>query len=91
MSTSREDADLNALETVLLDLVPQPALSRDAVLFAAGRASVPRRGWWPHACAGLAAVVLGLSVGMLFRPDPPPQNHRKSRFPSTAGSRGSLQ
>ncbi len=66
MSQEKLNAELAAVEAVLLSLKPKPSsLERDRVLFLAGRASLRRRGpgsWlWPCATAAslLAAVTLG--------------------------------
>jgi hypothetical protein len=64
--------DLRALETSLRALAPAPAsLDRDRLMYRAGQASAPRRGFWPllATLSTLAACVLG--VLLLQRPEPP--------------------
>lgn len=57
------------IEDALSRLVPaEPAIDRDALLFAAGRASAPRSPW--RAVAGLFAVTNVLTVLILTRPEP---------------------
>jgi len=72
MSGPDLDPELNALEASLRRLEPQTNLSRDRVLFEAGRTSA-RRPWpWPASTAlsTTAALVLGW---LLWRqPGPPP-------------------
>src|SRR5580692_104657 len=46
-------------------------LDRDAVLYAAGRASVPNPRLWKLATAGLAILLLATLMLFLWRPDPP--------------------
>jgi hypothetical protein len=73
MSEPTHDPGLTALERALAGLVPSSgALNRDALMFAAGRASV-RRGWaWPCAAAGATAAALVLGALLLLRPAPEP-------------------
>ena len=70
MSEPLPDAGLSALEETLGQLTPSPGgLSRERVLFDAGRASARPGRIWPvlTAVSSLAAVVLGL---LLMRPVP---------------------
>jgi hypothetical protein len=71
----REDlssAQVNALETALSALTPDAGrLSRDRLLFLAGRASAARRRWaWPAAAAAFAVLSAGLGLGWALRPAP---------------------
>jgi hypothetical protein len=61
MSGPDVDPELSALEESLGRLQPQAELSREAVLFEAGRAAAPRGRLWPAATgvSTLAAAVLG--------------------------------
>ncbi|MCI0464802.1 MAG: hypothetical protein L0Z62_48375 [Gemmataceae bacterium] len=71
MSEQAYDAELRRLEAALATLTPRvDTLDRDRLMFQAGQASVPRRGWlWPCTSAALAAVSVALG-GMLLRPGP---------------------
>jgi hypothetical protein len=73
MSEPTHEPELTGVERALAGLSPSAGgLNRDALMFAAGRASA-RRGWgWPCAAAGstLAAAVLGALL--LLRPAPDP-------------------
>lgn len=73
MSEPTHDPGLTALERALAGLAPSPgALDRDALMFAAGRASV-RRGWaWPCAAAGATVAALLFGALLLLRPEPEP-------------------
>jgi hypothetical protein len=74
MSEPLRDPRLAGVEAALAGLKPVPGgLSRDALLFRAGQASV-RRGWaWPAATALLAVAVLGLTMALVVRPTPEPE------------------
>jgi hypothetical protein len=63
--------ELTALENALSDLLPRPAtVDRDAVLFRAGQAAVPRRWFWPCATAAASAAAVVLGVLLAIRPAP---------------------
>jgi hypothetical protein len=66
--------DLAALQAALTRLAPAPdGIDLGRLLYRAGQASVPRRGWtWP--CATAAATLLAAALGavLLFRPGPQP-------------------
>ena len=65
------DPELASFEKELRDLAPRPGcLDRDALLFAAGRASA-KAGRWRAAPAGLVALSLALGVALAVRPAPP--------------------
>ncbi len=73
MSEQPPDAALAALEQALAALAPAPGrLDRDQLMFRAGRASVPRRGWlWPATAAALVLLSSGLGLTLALRPDRP--------------------
>src|SRR5437764_371776 len=50
--------ELNTFAAALRGLTPAAAVDRDALMFAAGRASAPRRGPWPLAAAASALVAV---------------------------------
>jgi hypothetical protein len=52
-------------------LTPVP-VNRDAMLFAAGRASAPRGGFWKWLCAGLVVTQVGTLALCLLPPKSPP-------------------
>jgi hypothetical protein len=55
--------DLTPLEAALARVVPAPArLDRDALMYAAGRASAKRSRLWPVVAAGFAMLSLALGV-----------------------------
>ena len=63
------DPELASFEEELRDLAPRPGcLDRDALLFAAGRASA-KASRWRAATAGLVALSLGVLLAV--RPTPP--------------------
>jgi len=73
MSQPTHDPELTAVERALAGLAPSAgALNRDALMFAAGRASV-RRGWaWPCAATVSTLAAAVLVTVLLFRPAPEP-------------------
>jgi hypothetical protein len=72
MSQPRNDPSLSAVERALAGLAPSAgALNRDALMFAAGRASAPRGWGWPCA-AGATLAAAALAVLLFFRPAPEP-------------------
>jgi hypothetical protein len=65
------DPELASFEEELRDLAPRRGcLDRDALLFAAGRASA-KAGRWRGATACLVALSLALGVALAVRPAPP--------------------
>ncbi|MCI0459300.1 MAG: hypothetical protein L0Z62_20315 [Gemmataceae bacterium] len=70
---SQDIQGLTGLESVLKGLAPAaPRLDRDALLFRAGQASVPRPGrLWPCATCLLALVAGGLGLALAVRPEAP--------------------
>jgi hypothetical protein len=69
MSEPNIDRELAALETALAGLKPAAPLDRDRLMFSAGQASLPRRGWgWPAATAALLLVSFALAGMLLNRP-----------------------
>jgi hypothetical protein len=71
MSQPRHDADLTPVERALAGLAPSAgAFNRDALMFAAGRASAPRGWGWPCAAAGSALAAAVLAALLFFRPAP---------------------
>jgi hypothetical protein len=74
MSEPTHDPELAALQAALVRLAPAPdGINLGQLLYRAGQASVPRRGWaWPGATVAsmLAAVVLG--AVLVLRPGPQP-------------------
>src|SRR5690242_1894554 len=73
MSGPTNEPELTAVERALAGLTPAAGgLNRDALMFAAGRASA-RRGWgWPAAAGGSALAAAVLGAVLLFRPAPEP-------------------
>jgi hypothetical protein len=69
MSGSDLDPELMALEASLRGLEPHAQLSREAVLFAAGKASAGRGWLWP-ATAGLATAVAAILGWLLWQQSP---------------------
>jgi hypothetical protein len=74
MPLEEHDPTLAGLEAALATLAPMPGqINRDALLFRAGQASVPRRGWvWPSAAAALGIVAMTLGAMLALRPAAPP-------------------
>ncbi len=71
MSEPRPDPELTQVELALAGLKPAAALDRDRLMFRAGQASVPRRGWpWPAATATLLVLSVTLGGMLLKRPAP---------------------
>src|SRR5690348_16813615 len=70
MPLEEHDPNLAGLEAALAALAPMPGqINRDALLFRAGQASVPRRGWaWPSAAAALGLLAATLGTVLAFRP-----------------------
>jgi hypothetical protein len=66
---SGETDDLTPFTQSLANVPPHPGqLDRDALLFAAGRASVRRGAWWAATTAALAALSTVLAVVLVARP-----------------------
>ncbi len=63
------------LTTALARLTPvAPAIDRDSLMFAAGRASVERTvAVWQRTAAGLAVSLVAVAVYSFVRPDPEPR------------------
>jgi hypothetical protein len=74
MPLEKHDPEMAGLEAALAALAPMPGrISRDALLFRAGQASVPRPGWaWPAATAVLGLVAAVLAAVVVLRPVPAP-------------------
>jgi hypothetical protein len=73
MSQPRHDADLTPVERALAGLAPSAgAFNRDALMFAAGRASAPRGWGWRCAAAGSALAAAVVAALLFFRPAPEP-------------------
>jgi hypothetical protein len=74
MPLEKHDPEKAGLEAALAALAPMPGrINRDALLFRAGQASVPRRGWaWPAATAVLGLVAAILAAVIVLRPAPAP-------------------
>ena len=70
MPLEEHDPTLAGLEAALAALAPMPGrIDRDALLFRAGQASVPRRGWaWPGAAATLGVLAATLGALLAVRP-----------------------
>ena len=67
------DPGLNDLAAALAALRPNPpAIDRDRLLFAAGRASAPRPWFWRATTAVAATAAVVLAAVMIFRPATPP-------------------
>lgn len=64
------DPQSAALEAALRSLTPLPdRIERDRLMFRAGQASVPRRGWlWPSSTAAMSLVAAILGGLLLQRP-----------------------
>lgn len=71
---THDDEELAALQAALGRLTPAPdGINVARLLFRAGQASVPRRGWaWPSAAAASTLLAATLGVVLLFRPVPSP-------------------
>jgi len=80
MSPSHDSDELKRLEDTLRSLEPRSSLSRDQLMFAAGRASVPERGWWPHLSGLLALLVVSLAGWSVLKPAPSQQVVYVERF-----------
>jgi hypothetical protein len=74
MPLDKHDPELAGLEAALAALAPMPdRINRDALLFRAGQASIPGRGWaWPIATAALGVVSVVLAGVVAFRLSPSP-------------------
>ena len=73
MSEPLMNRDLQNLENALRQLAPAGQLQRDQLMFQAGRASTPRRGWlWPAATAAMTVVTLTLGAALALRPPAQP-------------------
>jgi hypothetical protein len=72
MSEETPDPELTELERALAGLTPAPGqFDRDRLMFRAGQASAPRRGWvWPSATAAFAVLAAVLGVALVNRPTP---------------------
>jgi hypothetical protein len=69
MSEPLHDPSLTAVEAALASLTPAAgSISRDALLFRAGQASIRRRWFWPSATAVLGTVSAALAAVMLWSP-----------------------
>jgi hypothetical protein len=77
MSEPAHDPELASLRDALARLRPAPdPIDLGRLLFRAGQASVPRRGWaWPCATAASALLAAALGAGLLLRPAPPTVEH----------------
>ncbi len=65
MSEPNPDRDLTQLEGALAGLKPAAPLDRDRLMYRAGQASVPCRGWaWPATTA--ASLLLSLTLGVML-------------------------
>jgi hypothetical protein len=66
---SDQPDDLTAFTRALAEVAPHPGgFDRDALLFAAGRAAVPRRLFWPVLTVILALLSASLTVAFVTRP-----------------------
>src|SRR5262249_34791087 len=74
MSGPTHDADLASLQAALARLTPAPGgINIAQLLFRAGQASVPRRGWaWPCATATSLVLTMALALVLVVRPGPQP-------------------
>lgn len=77
MSEPAHDPELASLREALARLRPAPdPIDLGRLLFRAGQASVPRRGWaWPCATAASALLAVALGAGLLLRPGPQTVEH----------------
>src|SRR5205823_14684738 len=73
MSEPFLNPELNALERALKQLVPAGQVQRDTLMFRAGRASAPGRGWlWPAGAAVMTVVAIALGGVLILRSPPAP-------------------
>jgi hypothetical protein len=73
MAQQDHDPDLNRLGRELRGLTPRPCpINRDAVMFRAGQASVPRRWLWPVLTALSACVAVMCAAALFIQPGQPP-------------------
>jgi hypothetical protein len=77
MSEPIHDAELAALQSALTRLNPAPdGINLAQLMFRAGRASVPPRGWaWPGAAAVSLLLAAVLGVALALRPGPQVIDH----------------
>lgn len=69
MAQQDHDPDLNRLGRELRGLTPQPCpINRDAVMFRAGQASVPRNWLWPVATALSTCLAITFGAALLIQP-----------------------
>jgi hypothetical protein len=102
MPEPTHDPELAALQAALSRLRPAPdGINVARLLFCAGQASVPRRGWaWPCATAASALLAAALGSVLLLRPvpqradrlvivrveTPPPAEPPAARAPAAPGT-----
>jgi hypothetical protein len=72
MSEPTHDPELAALQAALVRLAPAPdGINLGQLLYRAGQASVPRRGWaWPGATVASMLLAATLGAVLLLRPAP---------------------
>src|SRR5713226_6344868 len=69
MAQQDYDPDLNHLGRQLRGLTPRPCpIDRDAVMFRAGQASVPRTWLWPVATALSTCLAITFGAALLVQP-----------------------
>jgi hypothetical protein len=69
MARQEYDPDLNHLGRQLRNLTPRPCpIDRDAVMFRAGQASVPRSWVWPVATALSTCLAITFGAALLVQP-----------------------
>src|SRR5260370_34587362 len=69
MAHQEYDPDLNHLGRQLRNLTPRPCpIDRDAVMFRAGQASVPRNWVWPIATALSTCLAITFGAALLVQP-----------------------
>lgn len=73
MAEHEDRAELSGLETALRELTPRCELDREALMFAAGRASARARWAWPCLAAVSTAAAAVLAVILGSRPAPVPE------------------
>lgn len=74
MSQEATDPELTALEAALTTLAPLPCrLSRDRLMFQAGKQAGRVRWIWPGTAAALALLAAGLGVALMIRPKSQPE------------------